>query len=490
MSDPFELASLGNFDAAEHALTNLPANRLSRLRLDLLRELAGAANTRVEADELHAHVVGNEGVEALATFGRRAVLEGDVTSLKWALERQQSLGVDDTNLAWRTTRLWWQLATGAPDVDDAVSAEALAVQKRDASRVVETATLRAWFLLEHEDEAATKMVRRASRMASTESRPQEEYLAHTLLARLRRTELRPHLALRIVRSLQEVAPPIWTQWLAWESELAGNNANLGVVAIAQASHQRTAFDQARNALAMSFAPWREDVDALVGALDLHAEANDAVQAWRRGTRPHPPRGVHSVCLALPDEDSTLAYVLAPAKGPAGRVLRPGLRLVDVDALHQLKQSQRKRGRVETAAAALALHPKGMAEDELFSAVYGFDHEEGVHDGVLDLVLHRLRKELGEDGSVTRTASRVSMTHRGLLIPDPRCSLPVDNRVLAELARKRASANELAAALELPLRTVQRVLKRLAMDGACLKEREGRAVVYRVEDTTFSEPTHH
>jgi DNA-binding transcriptional regulator PaaX len=41
---------------------------------------------------------------------------------------------------------------------------------------------------------------------------------------------------------------------------------------------------------------------------------------------------------------------------------------------------------------------------------------------------------------------------------------------------------------MPLRTVQAVLHKLVAEGACSTEREGRHIVYRIEDTTFTQVT--
>ena len=51
--------------------------------------------------------------------------------------------------------------------------------------------------------------------------------------------------------------------------------------------------------------------------------------------------------------------------------------------------------------------------------------------------------------------------------------------------RRAARPERAGA---PLRSVQHALKRLVEGGACEAIKRGRVVCYRVEDTTFTEPT--
>jgi hypothetical protein len=43
-------------------------------------------------------------------------------------------------------------------------------------------------------------------------------------------------------------------------------------------------------------------------------------------------------------------------------------------------------------------------------------------------------------------------------------------------------------LRIPLRSIQKILRELLDDNACVSEGQGRRVEYYVEDTTFSEPT--
>jgi predicted transcriptional regulator len=59
-------------------------------------------------------------------------------------------------------------------------------------------------------------------------------------------------------------------------------------------------------------------------------------------------------------------------------------------------------------------------------------------------------------------------------------------VLAE--QGRLSVRAVAQMLGIPVRTAQHALKALAEEGICEVERRGRELQYRIEDTTFSEPT--
>jgi DNA-binding transcriptional ArsR family regulator len=142
-------------------------------------------------------------------------------------------------------------------------------------------------------------------------------------------------------------------------------------------------------------------------------------------------------------------------------------------------------------AALALAgPEGLADPVLFEAAWGFEYEAGIHRGVLQVQLHRARKRLGSLGAIQTTdgVTRLLLT-APLLISDPRCAPPVNERVLQLIAsRPGLGTNEIVAELGIPTRTVQSALSQLVDHGICLRERRGKRVLYRVEDTTFQEPT--
>jgi hypothetical protein len=73
-----------------------------------------------------------------------------------------------------------------------------------------------------------------------------------------------------------------------------------------------------------------------------------------------------------------------------------------------------------------------------------------------------------------------------LIPDYRCVLPVGDRILRVLGSLGSSgAESLARSLSIPLRTVQRSLQQLILDGSCRAERRHGRVEYQLLDTTVS-----
>lgn len=51
-----------------------------------------------------------------------------------------------------------------------------------------------------------------------------------------------------------------------------------------------------------------------------------------------------------------------------------------------------------------------------------------------------------------------------------------------------STEDAARALAVPARTARAALRRLVTEGACRERRDGRHVLYEIEDTIFTEPT--
>lgn len=486
-----------------------------RARIEVAEWLAGA---RAEPPPAPSGIAGEPRAVALAWVARAHVvrLGFDAEGLREARagmrEALAALPADDLAHAWGgAVELWWQVSRG--EATEASFAEARALEGRaaaggDAALVLELASLRALVALSIGDlDRATREARRASRMARTEALPQSEYLANVVLARVRRHADRPHLAVRILGALRRVAPAPWHAWLDWELRLAGDRVSCDrahVVDVALDAAERGDRDAFEGALVdgrpsvAGFALARRDLEALAYSLDVTRRGDGPwvaeAERWRMGERPRPPHGLQAVERARTSaSDGTVAYVVAAPGGAGRRVLRAGLTLSrGGEPWLVLEPSARKRGRLETAACALLLAgDAGLEEPALFHDVYGFPFDETQHVGILDVVLHRLRKQLAGRGEVSRRGSRVRLTHRGICAPDPRCSQLLDDRVLAQLARRgAASAQDTAKALALPLRTVQHVLKRLATDGVCVPERRGRRVEYVLEDTTFSEPTTH
>lgn len=405
----------------------------------------------------------------------------------------------------------------------ATEVEHEAARARDAALVIEAASIRALATAASGDLAeATTLARRASRMARTEAIPEQEWIAHLVLARVRRLTGHPHLATRILTALARVAGPDFQPWLRWELAMAGavetaveqestrpshardlsNAAELGaawLVELCQAADAADAhrFDQAAAALeqAVRWPMLAEEVAAALDACDVRRAPRDAaVRAWCAGATHDGPPLLHGLLTragSAPEDETAIAYVLVHPTYGCRRVPRMGYALFDRRGITILEQGRRKQGRVETVVSALALAP-GMELDEpaCFADVYGFAFEPEVHRGVFGVLLHRAREYLGGAGSIEAGGGRIRMTlATPILVPDPRCTKPMQDRLLRTVAQHgKASAKDVAKALGLSLRVAQTALAELSADGACVAHREGREVRYEVEDTTFSEPT--
>lgn len=359
-------------------------------------------------------------------------------------------------------RAWIAVFDGAPWVD--VDTDTLrAGGKVDPSLVVELHSLRALHALNAgrvEDALAT--ARRASRMAASESILQGEYLANLVLARARRHAGMAHYAIRVLGALDSVVPSMWKPWIAVELALAGARS---------LDTMPTGFDQISTEA------------ATLRAVSSIGESEVApARAWIRGETHDVPFG-----LRAPSEDPLCLAVVVADAGGARRVLRSGM-----PPTYALIEPSPKARRLHESMSAILLHP-GLPEAELFEQAYGYPPEDLGHDGVLRGLLHRIRKALEGLGTLEREEGRLTiLPTTDFAVPDPRCETSLDDRILTFLAarRGRATAKDVAQAMQIPLRTVQRKLGRLVEDGACTAESDRKRTEYVVEDTTFSEPTLH
>lgn len=113
----------------------------------------------------------------------------------------------------------------------------------------------------------------------------------------------------------------------------------------------------------------------------------------------------------------------------------------------------------------------------------------MHKGTFDVLLHRTRGWLEGFASLERTGGEVRMhITKSFAVPDPRERESVESRVLKIIAIGGSTARAAAEATGLSLRQAQSILKTLAADGMCVAEKQGPKLHYRLEDTTFSEPT--
>lgn len=410
---------------------------------------------------------------------------------------------------------WRSLLAGEPEPPGRI------VRESDA-RSLALAALVATESDRHAD--AAHWARRAVKLARSSDDPEEELMAGLTLARVRRRAGRPHLALHIVLALARVAPPAWCAWVAWELALAGAmapsrallatltgtpwastpaaRAVAALLALLRDGAEDTSpppdLHALRSALAGA-APFAREAESLAALLDVSLPApTQAVRAFRAGEAHEIPCGMAAACAACTpcftlDGVTVLACVLVQPDTPAVRVVRcpSGVpSLPDLVAARGIDENLRDaRGpRTYVALCTLALAgEQGLPREEFFARVYGFSFSAARHQATLDVLLHRARALAPDALRIRREDSRIVLDRGGpLVLPDPRCHLDFPDQLLAWIAGQGSVTAQTAAEfLGMPLRTVHRWLRELIEDGAIAPERAGRAVRYRVEDTTFT-----
>lgn len=337
-------------------------------------------------------------------------------------------------------------------------------------------------------DAATQHARRASRAAYAEGLRGLEYLAYWLLGRTRRETQNLHAATRIFGALARSAPPAWWPLVDWELALAGGDAQAAQRPLtAPASRWLEAVGHAQ---AERWDASRAALDAL-GAHPLpsrFAAERDLLVGGMTGAAARGGRG--QVAGALFESAERIGLTPAVWTVEPGRpgVLRWCLG-VPRDAARLLFDEGE---RIQKLAACLAeAGPGGLAHDDAFREVYGFDYDAALHEGLFRVLLHRTRAALEGAGDVVRRDAALALTPtRPFVLPEPRSAPPFGDRLLRAIAASPGvSAKELAAQVGDRVRTVQRALRLLLDAGTCRSEKRGRQTVYTVEDTTFSEPTH-
>jgi hypothetical protein len=408
---------------------------------------------------------------------------------------------------------WDALADGQPLEELALTElERCARELRLAELVVTSASLRALAQAERASfDDALEQARRAWRMARTEGLPEAEHLAGLTLARLRRQTGRAYLSARIAGALRRIASPTWHAWIDWELVLArglqpmeagpiGPACELKALLEQAASGDRIAFDETTvriEAATRNLAPFHRDAQRLLTALDpvrALPELDGRMLRWTTGidALSAPPYGLAGIDpLGEHDVPSTDgALVVAEPDRPGRRVLQVARGLVAAHVEGRFVDDG-PTGRPESVLSALALAgPSGLEDAELFRAVYGFTYVPALHRGTFDVAVHRARTRLAAFGDIERGSGRMCLRLRApFAVADPRSTAGIDDRVLALVASSgELSARDAAKSLGVPLRTVQGSLRELVDSGACRAQREGRRVVYCVEDTTFQEPT--
>ncbi|MEM9068013.1 MAG: winged helix-turn-helix domain-containing protein [Myxococcota bacterium] len=336
-------------------------------------------------------------------------------------------------------------------------------------------------------DVATQHARRATRAAYAESLRGQEYLAYWVLGRVRRSTGNLYAATRIFAALARATPPAWRPLMEWELVLAGGDlpgqelsepANTWrSLCAATLNGDRATWVDAQQKLAGAVLPPRLALerDALLGGLEgtLNVAAHRAVAG------------------AL--YESALQIGKTPAVWRLSPGAAPRLQWCVAAPLEDEESVLFDEGdRVRTAAAVLAeAGDAGAPIETLFRSVYGFDFDQRVHDGIFRVLLHRVREAMGDRAEIEREGPRITLrAGAAIALPEPRSEPPFGDRLLRLIATDPgATAKDLADRSGIPLRGVQRALRLLIDTGACRADRKGRRIVYAVEDTTFSEPTH-
>ncbi len=462
---------------------------------------------------------------------RLALLRFDAEKMSRLATLHTTLAAHDaspeTRLAAESAVLWADILRGHPgDVERRCHAlHKRAALAQSASTVIEATLQRALGAMAIGDsDAAVAHARRGSRMSRAEGLVAQEWLAHLVLARVRRAAGKPHLAAHILGALVPAVTSPWLGWLCWELVLAGRmdtaltltsslgthgaddqaaRAALHALDLLAAARQgdRARFDVAKADLSTAlggFVAIFDEATTLIGALDPRLPSTPLLSPWRHGKTLSVPLGLQGL-PPWPEEtngpqtasrvDHALAFVAVEPGLPGRRVLRPGTALLDGGPEAEKEYGSRRAGqRTDVGLAVLALSgPAGMNTEEFFQLLWGFTFVPQLHQGALDAIAFTMRKLIDGRAELVRGKGHIALqVLRPLVLADPRCVRSTAEHVLQLLVRHGViGAVDGAQSLGVSLRTIQMALKQLAADGVCRVERDGREIRYRVIDTTFT-----
>ena len=381
----------------------------------------------------------------------------------------------------------------------------LAKARREAVLLVESVMLSAIAaMVEPNIPLAVDRARRASFMAQSERLWVSHFTVSVLLARLRRLSGRPHLAGLIADSSYRAAPPLFAGAARWELLFAGVSPpeRRGETPIERASTAtadwlsgaaapRVSLDEVEG-LVRASAPHARDFRAALAAAGAMSESVEipAVDAWVRGRGTSTPpwlAGLVAPGWAATGSDAGPCVVGHPRQPRGRRVLG----FMAPPQFTRIAPLGARAARPEAVAAVMTLcGEEGISLDELFARAYGFAYRDDLHKATFRVVRHQAKTLLEPHADVQREGDRVAVRVRSpYLLVDPRTQRPLQDLVLRHLATHGAEgARDVAKRLNVPLRTVQMALRAMTEDGACVAVKEGRRVMYQVEDTTFCELT--
>lgn len=416
--------------------------------------------------------------------------------------------------ALRLVDAWSALAAGRASVasDHARQAAELATRHALPEHLVESRTLAALAALERgELTDALELARRAMRMARVEELPAAEYLAALTLARARRLNNASHLASRILTSLLGYAPAPWHGSIGWELALSSGlaseptafppgSASSSFIHWLEAAHQSDGATFSRLGAELSdrlqgFAPGLADFERARWVVDpnVHGCEDRQVDAWKRGRADELSYGLAGLAgIPLAEVSTYACAVSAGIDTPATRVVRVGAGLAQ-QHWSASSAATAKHARTQTLLAVLVLAgPQGMDEREAFEAAYGFRFQPDLHRDTFNVAIHRARSRLTGEDRLFREGGRLRLElGQRTAVPDPRCGLPIAERVLRRVALGSAlNARAISKLLGISVRSAQSALETLVEEGACRQRKQGRQVEYSIEDTTFQAPTRH
>ena len=391
---------------------------------------------------------------------------------------------------------WHSWLSGTP-IADAQLAEIAerARAERLGGFLVEAQSLRALHALERgEVDTAARLARRSMRMAQAERLAEAEILAHLTLARVRRYQGQVHLAARISAALVSYAPAYCRRWVWWERWLCAvdDDPVLEALRVGDAHQLNAAFEPI---LALDLpAPCALERAAAVAMIGETGSWSHHT-AWRRGMVAQVDPEFSGIALG-PDMRANAA---APAT--AYLLLGPDLPVRRIARVSRELEAQRYQAddalaldawqaRLDQGLAVLAWSASPLLLEDYFRRTFLMDLEPSVHRGLLNQHVLRLRARVGERAAIVREERTLQLVpRRRIILRDPTCMESTEQRVLRVLGAGRGvSAADVARELRLPTRTTQRILRELVDESLTVSRREGRAVVYDVEDTSFSEPT--
>lgn len=364
-------------------------------------------------------------------------------------------------------------------------------------------------------EAATGLLRELpSALRATDSEFPEAL--RTLLsicrARLQRLEGRPHLALNTLHGLAASVAPEWRPWISWETLMDGGApSGLGEPAVAELPFSRMlsaassaleaikrgdvmAFEHSLGVLKAACPSWPgllREVEAFGALLCPDQQTADAeVLAWRAGMRALVPFGFNLPTTSASAEGTEAgAWVLCVPERPATRLVSAGLGLQgEVSNLSGPDEAGTGGTRTDSAIAVLALAgEKGVAYTDFVRTIYGIAFVPKRHQGMLDVLVHRMRVRLSGRAEIRRTEGShlVLSVKEPFVIPDGRTSIEMPDRLLRVLGTfGGASAQQASLALGIPRRTAHRLLQQLAAEHSCSALRKGGRVLYRISDAAL------